>query len=390
MTWVRLPDEDAHGVEVAALPPDAFGVYIRLLMYSNQQRLGGAIPLSRLRALALSPGRARRLAAVGWLTESAAGVQLVRYLDLQPTTEASAERSAARASAGRTGGFRSGEVRRAAAGIEAKREASASSNREASASSTAEPRPVPSRPGSEILPATSPEPVTSARAGASERASEARGIEAREHEIETPVARPPTPRGTRMPQDAPTLPDGPTEPGPDEREAAPPRRRGNRASGPEPVPDGATPSQGAPVQCPTTLALTPEQITVLALGTGATAGQLRQIAARLVASWLGGPRRLAPERWGAYLVHAVSGEWGRGERPVAEPEPPGPEELAARERRRVERDEAYEREAMRLVRERLARPIGTAPPNPLFRPYTPEQLADLDRVFARPPNGGAK
>lgn len=120
--WVRLDDRFSDHPKVVGLSDKAFRVHVSALCYANRHRTNGVLSLGMQRALRATPKVASELVRAGiWELAPQGGVRIHDYLEYQPTPEEIAahdqrreEIRRARAEAGRMGGIRSGQARRAA------------------------------------------------------------------------------------------------------------------------------------------------------------------------------------------------------------------------------------------------------------------------------------
>lgn len=140
--WLRLDDGFYEHPKVADLTDSAFRLWVSLLGYSARYCTGGALTRAQIARVSRAASASRRardaraLLACGLLValdgEDGDRFQLHDWHEFNPTAEQAKRLSDQRAAAGRQGGLRSGEVRRAA------------KHAKQTASSPVEPRPVPS------------------------------------------------------------------------------------------------------------------------------------------------------------------------------------------------------------------------------------------------------
>jgi hypothetical protein len=119
--------------EVLRAGRDGFFLYMRAALYSARNLTNGEIPTEQLEFLARDAEEvAGKLVDLGLWEQSPSGYRIVDFLKVNPSAEEVEVRRAVRASAGRMGGRRSGEVRRTTD------EASIKGNTEATAEATDE------------------------------------------------------------------------------------------------------------------------------------------------------------------------------------------------------------------------------------------------------------
>lgn len=119
--WTKLTDDVHDHPKVVIAGNAAFGVWVRALSYCSRHLTDGVLPAPAIDAMIVDgydpPDLADRLESSRLMTRSGSDYLVPDYLDFNPSAaEVRARRaaiSAKRAAAGRAGGKRSGEVRRA-------------------------------------------------------------------------------------------------------------------------------------------------------------------------------------------------------------------------------------------------------------------------------------
>jgi len=147
MTWFKVDDTLAFHHKTVAAGVPALGLWVRAGSWCAQTLTDGFVPEHMVPALADGDvGLARRLVEAGLWCRVKGGYAFHGWANYQPSRQSIEDRRAVRAAAGRLGGVRSGQVRRAQA---TKPEARVASNPEARASPLVEPptRPDPSTCG---------------------------------------------------------------------------------------------------------------------------------------------------------------------------------------------------------------------------------------------------
>ena len=155
VTWFKVDDTLAFHHKTVAAGVSAMGLWVRAGSWCAQTLTDGFVPEHMVPALADGDaGLAGRLVEAGLWRRVKGGYTFHEWAERQPSRQSIENRRTVRAAAGRNGGVRSGQVRRANG---SKNEASASSKNEASASQLVEPptRPDPTQPG-EAKPKPSP------------------------------------------------------------------------------------------------------------------------------------------------------------------------------------------------------------------------------------------
>jgi len=150
MTWVRLDDHFDENPKIERAGPLAAFLYICGLSYCARNLTDGFILAEKVRRLAAVPKpdqQARRLVDVGLWEEVEGGYQVHDYATYNPTRETVLSHREIRAEAGRIGGLRSGERRRAASKTEAicfdDRSPMLEANGEAKSNESRTPYPIP-------------------------------------------------------------------------------------------------------------------------------------------------------------------------------------------------------------------------------------------------------
>lgn len=148
MSWFRLDDQGAFHEKVLAAGNEAYGAWCRAGQWSSGRRTEGFIP--RATALSIAPLRIwQRLVAArgrsehGLIEVHGDDFQMHDYLEWNPTADEVEAKRAARAEAGRRGGQRSAESRRAKS-TDSKPPSSGEANAQAIASANAKQNPTPS------------------------------------------------------------------------------------------------------------------------------------------------------------------------------------------------------------------------------------------------------
>lgn len=144
MTWFKVDDTLAFHHKTVAAGVPALGLWVRAGSWCAQTLTDGFVPEHMVSALADGDvGLARRLVEAGLWCRVKGGYAFHGWVDYQPSRQSIEDRRAVRAAAGRNGGVRSGQVRRAK---RSNTEARASSTTDANASRLLEPptRPDPS------------------------------------------------------------------------------------------------------------------------------------------------------------------------------------------------------------------------------------------------------
>ena len=115
MSWVKIDDKFPEHLKVTGLSDAAFRLYVSALCYANRQETDGFVPRAQVPLLVRTRGEGQiaELLAAGLWSSVQAGYSIHDYLLYQPS-HADLDRSRQmRAEAGRRGGLRSGQVRRA-------------------------------------------------------------------------------------------------------------------------------------------------------------------------------------------------------------------------------------------------------------------------------------
>lgn len=142
MSWVKLSDTFAEDPRLEQAGPLALALHVAALCYCARQLTDGHLTRGTARRLLDLDDRddphdvAGRLVGAGMWAITDDGYRILEYLEDQPSRESVEALRAARATAGRAGGQRSGEARRSNSEAKSKQVASR----------VLEPRPVPSRP----------------------------------------------------------------------------------------------------------------------------------------------------------------------------------------------------------------------------------------------------
>jgi hypothetical protein len=133
MAWFKVDDHFAFHPKVIAAGNGAIGLWVRAGAWSAAQMTDGFVPSAMIPALGASEADAEALASQGLWTPCEAGWNFHDWEQCQPTRAQVIDRREKRAAAGRIGGVRSGQSRKAAGhtpnaprGHEASAEASAS------------------------------------------------------------------------------------------------------------------------------------------------------------------------------------------------------------------------------------------------------------------------
>jgi hypothetical protein len=156
MTWAKIDDQFYLGLKNAAIDRDEQDIYLASLVYCNGQLTDGFIPESALMLLyvwakipieanaqANAQAIASRLVEHNFWECADNGYQVHDFLDWNLSKVEVLELSKVRADAGRLGGQRSAEKRRAKALAKAQFEASAQANAQAKGQANSNPVPVP-------------------------------------------------------------------------------------------------------------------------------------------------------------------------------------------------------------------------------------------------------
>lgn len=166
MSWARIDDRIAFHPKVVAAGNAAFGLWVRLLAYSCAHATDGFVTTDAISTFDPPEGAIDRLIQVRLLDKARGGVRLHDFHDWNPSgAQAKAKQTATiekRRQAGRVGGRKSGEVRKARTSADLPQDDN-EANREANAKQSASPfawgsskqtqSPVPSRP---VLPPYAP------------------------------------------------------------------------------------------------------------------------------------------------------------------------------------------------------------------------------------------
>ena len=114
MSWFRLDDQGAFHSKVLLAGNESYGAWCRAGQWSSAQRTDGVVPEQVARQIA--PSRVwQKLIAAGLIEPRAASADpyvMHDFLEYNPSRSEVDERRSSRASAGKVGGIRSGEVRR--------------------------------------------------------------------------------------------------------------------------------------------------------------------------------------------------------------------------------------------------------------------------------------
>ncbi len=148
ITWFKVDDNLAFHHKTVAAGVSAMGLWVRAGSWCSHTLTNGFVPEHMVPALADGDvGLAGRLVEAGLWRRVKGGYTFHEWADRNPSRDSVEDLRKTRASAGRNGGLKSGEVRR---GARSKPEASASSkpqaNGEAKVNGWLEPRPVPTQP----------------------------------------------------------------------------------------------------------------------------------------------------------------------------------------------------------------------------------------------------
>jgi hypothetical protein len=115
VTWVKLDDHFADHPKIVGLSDAAYRAYVDGLCYCARHLTDGAIPLAVVKVVARGRGRViLELEANGLWDQNGKGVNVHDYLEFQLSRSEVEAARLQRASAGRSGGLRSGEARRQA------------------------------------------------------------------------------------------------------------------------------------------------------------------------------------------------------------------------------------------------------------------------------------